>query len=131
MYRRVESCVLVDGKTASFFEIEVGVRQGCMISPMLFLLFINGLAEEIKRRGRGVLHGNVKNNILLFADDIVLLAENRQGLEFLMQVTYESRKKWRFNFNYDKSAGVIFESKSKETIVYGECKSVTMEGIGK
>ncbi len=65
MYRRVESCVLVDGKTTGFFEIEVGVRQGCMVSPMLFLLFINGLAEEIKRRGKGILYGNVKVSILL------------------------------------------------------------------
>lgn len=42
MYRRVESCVLVNGKTTNFFEIEVGVRQGCMISPMLFLLLLTG-----------------------------------------------------------------------------------------
>jgi hypothetical protein len=68
MYKRVESCVLVDGKSTGFFEIEVGVRQGCLLSPMLFLLFINGLAEEIKVRGRGVLDGNIKISILLFAD---------------------------------------------------------------
>lgn len=120
LYKRVESCVLVDGKTTGFFTIEVGVRQGCMLSPMLFLLYINGLAEEIKRRGRGVLYGNIRISILLFADDIVLLAENKEDLQWLMQITYEYSRKWRFLFNYDKSAVVVFDmNKKQEPIIYG------------
>jgi len=39
-------------------------------------------------------------------------------------VVWEYSKKWRFVFNYDKSAVVVFERKSKDRIVYGDCKEV-------
>ena len=67
IYKRVESCVQINGKSTGFFTIEVGVRQGCLLSPMLFLVFINGLTEEIKRKGKGILYGNIQISLLLFA----------------------------------------------------------------
>ena len=98
------------------------MRQGCILSPILFLIFINGLIEEIKKLNIGVLYGKVKIAILLFADDIALLAESREDLEILMRVTSEYSKKWRFDFNYDKSAVVIFENtRNNAPIALGEC----------
>ena len=124
IYEKVESCVLIDEIMTEFFVIDIGVRQGCNLSPILFALFINGLAEEIKKLGKGILHGKVRVCILLFADDIVLLAENRKDLELLMNVTYQYSRRWRFNFNYDKSAVVVFDiNKKQEPIVYGECQN--------
>jgi hypothetical protein len=122
IYENVESCVVVDGKSTDWFSIEVGVRQGCILSPILFNLFINGLAEEIRKAGKGVIYGRVKLCILMFADDIVLLAENKEDLQILMDITYRYSQTWRFNFNYDKCAVVIFEDTTSGPIKYGECK---------
>lgn len=124
IYERVESCVLVDGKSTGFFTIEVGVRQGCILSPILFDLFINGLAEVIKRIGKGVFYGNVRISILMFADDIVLIADNKKDLQLLMDLTYAYSRRWRFNFNFAKSAVVVFENgRDPRPIFYGDCKS--------
>ena len=129
MYEKVESCVLVENNNTEFFKIEVGVRQGCILSPILFLMFINGLIEEIKKLDKGVLYGKVKIAILLFADDIVLLAENREDLEILMKVTSEYSKKWRFDFNYDKSAVVIFENtRNNAPVLLGACTNECLCG---
>lgn len=65
IYERVESSVLIDDLVTEFFTIDIGVRQGCNL-PTLFALFINELAEEIKKLSKGILHGNVKICILLF-----------------------------------------------------------------
>ncbi len=38
-----------------WFELYTGVRQGCVMSPILFLLFVYGLAREIKRETESLL----------------------------------------------------------------------------
>ena len=43
VYETVESCVKVDQSFTDWFVIETGVRQGCVLSPLLYALFINGL----------------------------------------------------------------------------------------
>jgi hypothetical protein len=122
MYESVESSVLVGEERSEFFSIDVGLRQGCILSPILFLLFINGLGEEINKLGLGVKHGRSRVSLLMFADDIVLIAENKEDLEKIMQVTIEYSKKWRFSFNYDKCAVMVFGGQSaKVPMKYDKC----------
>jgi hypothetical protein len=123
IYESVESSVLLGGKNTRFFKIDVGLRQGCVLSPILFAIFINGLAEEINQQKLGAkltLSKDGRLGILMFADDIALIAEDRQKLERLLEVTFQYSKRWRFSFNYDKCAVVIFESNPKE-IALGTC----------
>ena len=102
-----------------------GLRQGCLLSPILFAIYINGLAEEINREKVGaklVRYNNGKLGILMYADDIALIGESREKLKKIMNITYEYSKKWRFTFNYDKCAVMIFKRKLPKTIVYGNCR---------
>jgi hypothetical protein len=107
-----------------FFNIEVGLRQGCVLSPILFSIFINELGEKLKKLGKGIQFGKRRICILMFADDIVLIAENKEDLQIMMDFTYEFSRKWRFNFNYDKSAVMVFEETGEKEIKYqyGNCK---------
>ena len=57
------------------FATEYGVKQGDCLSPTLFSLFINDMADEIKSNCNGVSLGNFDVHCLLYADDLVLLAE--------------------------------------------------------
>ena len=54
IYDSVESSVLIDDRRTRFFNMDVGLRQGCLLPPILFALYINGLAEEIKKVNLGV-----------------------------------------------------------------------------
>ena len=47
-YCRPESCVLNNGWASHFFEIQRGVRQGCPLSPYLFVLSVEMLAMAIR-----------------------------------------------------------------------------------
>ncbi len=84
MYERVESCVRVDDSLTDWFEVSNGVKQGCILSPTLFSLFMEDLVQEIKDLKQGVVCADVMVSLLLFADDIVLIAPNPQNLQAMI-----------------------------------------------
>ena len=53
MYEKVNSCVLVDGERTGWFETKMGVRQGCVLSPVLYSVFVNGFAKALNESGVG------------------------------------------------------------------------------
>ena len=84
LYKEVGSCVRLGEEKTEWFELEVGLRQGCILSPILFSIFIDGLAEKVKKVG-GAKYGKLVLSLLLFADDIVLVAENARMLQKMLR----------------------------------------------
>ena len=113
MYESVESSVLVNDDKTDRFQIETGVRQGCILSPILFNIFIDGVTKQINRQGVGVKIQGRDVSILLFADDIVLIAEGPERLQKMLDLVYEYSRKWRFSFNIGKSNVVIFQKRGR------------------
>jgi hypothetical protein len=104
IYETVESCVRVEGSLTDWFPVETGVRQGCVLSPLLYALFINGLVKEINAMNKGIEieEGGRRVGALLYADDIVLMANNRYDLQDMLDVVARYAKKWRFELNPKK-----------------------------
>ena len=75
LYSVVQSAVLVGEDQTEWFDLSTGVRQGCVMSPILFSLFINGLAKKINEVGKGVEVGGRQVRLLMYADDIVLWSQ--------------------------------------------------------
>jgi hypothetical protein len=109
IYQTVDSCVRIGDTCTEWFSLETGVRQGCVLSPLLYALFINGLVKELQNLNRGVEieEGNIINS-LLYADDIVLMAENRYQLQEMLDTVSSYAKRWRFELNPKKSEVVVF-----------------------
>ncbi len=76
------ACVNINEETSEHFEIKVGLRQGCVMSPWLFNIYLDGVMREVKGKVGGVgvkLYSEGRKwvlNSILFADDTVLIAEN-------------------------------------------------------
>ena len=114
LYQSVQSCVLVNDERTDWFPVNRGLRQGCPLSPILFNIFIDGLARAIKELGRGLRVGSLEVSLLLFADDIVLLADNREAIQEMLDTAESYSRKWGFSFNCKKSAVVIRNRKEEE-----------------
>ena len=94
LYNGVQSAVVVEEEITDWFQVNMGLRQGCMLSPILFILVIDELARQIKRSSKGTRLGNLRVNILMFADDIVLIAENPEDLQHLLDVAHTFSRRW-------------------------------------
>ena len=66
----------------------VGVRQGCIISPIIFTLFLNDLQEYtcISVGSNGIDIETIKLFVLLFADDLVIFAETVRRQKHFLQL---------------------------------------------
>ena len=55
IYNNTEICARVNGYESDWFDVTCGLKQGCLLSPMLFSLYINDLAKEINFLNKDVL----------------------------------------------------------------------------
>lgn len=81
MYKEVKACVKVkDGGYTDLFECSNGLKQGSQLSPFLFIFFVSDLEKELKEGGtHGISIGLIEVFHLLFADDLILVADSVRG----------------------------------------------------
>ena len=74
LYAEVQCVVKVNDYATPFFDVSHRVKQRCKLSPTLFSLYINNLANDIKQIRLGIGIGDQQRSLLLYADDIALIA---------------------------------------------------------
>ena len=73
-YCNIESCVLNNGWSSNFFQPQRGVRQGCPLSPYLFIHATEILAKTVRNKSiRGFSLGNDEVKVSQYADDTILI----------------------------------------------------------
>ena len=97
------------GDTMSeWFDIKAGVRQGGILSPVFYCLYVDDLVDILSSMGIGCHLKNVFLSILLYADDMALLAPSLNGLQQLLAATEEYCKKWDILLNAKKTKNISF-----------------------
>ena len=79
-YCRPEVCVRVNGKQSKPFHVGIGILQGCVLSPLLFIVYINWIHKSSQADECATI-GNYIISHLLFSDDLVLLSFSKSGLQ--------------------------------------------------
>ena len=108
---RCDSCA-----SAVWIDMEEGLRQGCSLSPMLFAIYIKELSDELVASGLGVKMGNTSIPGLFFADAMAIIGENDIQLQELLNITGRYGRKWKMEFNPDKSKVVRIGEKSRDDV---------------
>jgi hypothetical protein len=93
------------------FNVDRGVAQGAVESPWVYANFIDGLAKALKARGLGVPIAGRRIALLMYADDIVMLAATQRELELMNKIASRFAQQHRFQFNGEKSGVMLFNVK--------------------
>jgi hypothetical protein len=112
LYREIQTSVLVDGERTRYVPSLQGVRQGCPLSPALFGLFIEELAVRLSKIEGGAAVGANLLRTLLYADDIVLIADSVEQLQEMIDVLAKYCAEWRMSVNLSKSQAMVIKAKN-------------------
>ena len=123
-YRDVESAVVINGWTSSFFHASRGVRQGCPLSPLLYVFSIGVLAECIRKSPRitGVTIPHLMDLYKCsgYADDTIVAVTNDQSIEETFNVYSKFERASGALLNRGKSKGMWAGSwKDRQDTPYG------------
>jgi hypothetical protein len=117
MYEQSQACVAVNGGLTGYEKLLIGVRQGDPLSPTLFALYIDTLADELSA-GMSPMDtfavGGVPVFMLLYADDLVLISATPGALQRELDILEGFCADWDLTVNMGKTNTVVFYPKTKQ-----------------
>ena len=110
MYSHQSLCVRWNGITSDTFLATNGVKQGGILSPLLFTAYVDGLVEKLQASGEGCYIGPYFASFYGYADDVCILAPNLKGLQTLADICVEYAHEHKILFNGSKSQLIKFQT---------------------
>ena len=95
-------------------NIDVGVRQGGILSPFLFKLYIDHVLNLLSEANSGIKYNFYNVNVIGYADDIILLSRSLKGLEELYTILKNELLDLNLRINTIKSKILVFNKRKKE-----------------
>ena len=111
-YRHLQSCIKWSGGFSEPFPIHQGVRQGALLSPLLYSLFINDLLSDLEESGVGIYINSIFCGTPTYADDMSLVAQDPVDLQVMLDIASRYSYNWQYTFNPSKSKVMVFGESS-------------------
>ena len=102
-----------NGVLSKSFSVCNSVRQGGVASPVLVCIYIDGLLKILADNGVGCTIGCKFIGILVYADDIVLLAPSANAMRIMLNICDNYAKDYNIVFNANKSNLIFVTTRCK------------------
>ncbi|TFY81456.1 hypothetical protein EWM64_g2557 [Hericium alpestre] len=114
MYRNSRMSIVAGGRTTRFFGMKRGNRQGCPLSPLLFIIFVNYLLRDSTAGGVTVPGVDQRCQGGLYADDVVALEETSEKAQEFCKRIYDWGQKWGMELGLPKCGVMLFSTSDEE-----------------
>lgn len=117
LYWGQKACIRVDQEVSEAVAIRRGVRQGCILSPLIFNFYSERIFQQaLHNIQMGIKINGVPINNFRYADDTVLLANSDIELQYLLERVVEACNEYGLQLNTKKTKYMVI---SKDLIVDG------------
>ena len=112
-------CIRWSSVISNVFTVTNGVKQGGILSPLVFNFYMNDLSVLLSKIAAGCYAGNTVINHLMFADNLVVFSPSAKGLPRLLNICDVFGKNNDIIYNCNKSKLMIFDTNK-----YGNCVNI-------
>lgn len=116
IYYNQKANIRIEQETTEEIEIKKGVRQGCILSPILFNLYSEDIINRaLSEQDIGIKINGIPINNLRYADDTVVIAETPEDLQILINRIVECSEEYGLSLNISKTK-IMVVSKSPQNL---------------
>ena len=110
VYSNISSCVLNNCRASHFFALTRGVRQGCPLSGLLFVVGVDLLARAIKTHDRinGIIIGNHEVKTTMYAHDTTVFLRDTESISHLLKLLDQFKTVSGLEVNASKTEAMWF-----------------------
>lgn len=113
-YTHQQVCVSWESCRSRYFGVSNGVKQGGVISPILFIIYIDELLLLLEKSGLGCHIGTNFCGVLGYADDLTLICPSLRALTEMISMCKTFANDFNVTFNAKKTVCIKFGSKVTE-----------------
>ena len=115
MYDKTSQTLKINNEVTRTFRTYKGVKQGCILSPRLFNIFLNDLPEVFDSNTCEPVYLGEKQriNCLMYADDLIILSESEAGLQECLHKLHNYTETWDLRINIKKTKVMIIQRTGK------------------
>lgn len=113
-YTGMREMVRIDDCYSRCYNLLQGTRQGGILSPWLFTVFVNDLITTLQVAHLGVELYGMYYGSPMYADDLTMVSRAKSGLDQMLELLHDYGQVWRTSFNQSKTVTMVFGEKISE-----------------